>query len=56
MIDDVFIKPVLRIIDVLTCKRTSLIGFSDKIKGIYEEVFQMSKLEVEGFRRMRTMS
>ena len=56
LLNSAFLAPAVSILECLLCKKVRLSCLSDAIDASYETLFEMQKLDVAGFRRMRTIS
>jgi len=56
LINSVIFTPLIVLLKLLTRGKCNFQKLSDGIEGSYERIFQMTRLEVVGFRRLRTMS
>jgi len=59
IINSVGLVPIAVILQALSCgliKGNIAHMFEDKLDSIYEIVFGMSKMDIKGFRRLRTIS
>jgi len=56
LINQALLVPILVLLRTLTCGLLNFTCLSNIIDSSYEVLFEMQKLEVAGFRRMRTIS
>ena len=64
IVTSVAIVPIAYLVQLLTCnfcgqskeKANMAKVFEDKLDSIYEIVFGMGKMDIKGFRRLRTIS
>lgn len=56
VVNQAFIYPLIMLIKFLTCGLLDLTVLNKALEKSYEIMFDMQKLEVAGFRRMRTIS
>lgn len=56
LINQAILTPIIQILKLLTCYKIDFTCLTKKIDRSYELMFEMQKLEVAGFRRMRTIS
>jgi hypothetical protein len=52
----VFLAPILFILNLLTCGRLKDFDIEEKTDKVFEVIFQLTHLEIVGFRKLRTMS
>ena len=50
------LTPLMIIVTIFTCGKFSLEIVDDWIDGIYKKLFGMQKMDIIGFRRLRTSS
>lgn len=50
------LTPLMILVTIFTCGRFSLEIVDDWIDGIYKQLFGMQKMDIVGFRRLRTSS
>ena len=55
VVNKAFIEPISSILQLLTCGHLSLRYISNMLDQTYGNIFGMQKMDVEGFRRMRTI-
>ena len=62
IVNSVAIVPIAYFVQIITCdfcnksKKNIAHTFEQKLDGIYEIVFDMGKMDIKGFRRLRTIS
>lgn len=56
IINQAFLYPIIQVLKFLTCGLLDLSCLNRALEKSYEIFFEMKKLEVAGFRRMRTIS
>lgn len=56
LINSLIVMPVVLILRVILCKKVEFNNLSSFIDNSYSVLFDMTKMEVEGFRRMRTIT
>jgi hypothetical protein len=59
IINSVGLVPIAVIIQIFSCgliKKNLAHIFEEKLDSIYEVAFGMSKMDIKGFRRLRTIS
>jgi len=56
LINSLFFEPPLKLLKMLTCGKVDLTKLSDKINYIYVLLFDMTDMDIAGFRRLRTIS
>ena len=56
IINQAFFYPLIQLMKLLTCGLVDLSCLNRALDKSYEYLFEMKKLEVAGFRRMRTIS
>jgi hypothetical protein len=56
MVNQAFVYPTILLLKLLTCNLVDLSCLIRSLDKSYEVFFEMTKLEAEGFRRMRTIS
>ena len=62
IVNSVAIVPIAYIVQIITCDFCNKFEgniahvFEQKLDGIYEIVFDMGKMDIKGFRRLRTIS
>lgn len=56
LLNQAFLYPIIAFLNVLTCEKLGLGKLLELIDKSYEILFDMQKLEVAGFRRMRTIT
>ena len=52
----VLLAPILFILNLLTCGRLKDFDIEEKTDKVFEVIFQLTHLEIVGFRKLRTMS
>lgn len=52
----VILAPLLFIVNILSCGRLQDIDIEEKTDKVFEVIFQLTHLEIVGFRKLRTMS
>ena len=55
IINTAFLEPVFSLTDLISVGVLNLNMISEVIDGSYEVLFGMSKIDIEGFRRMRNI-
>lgn len=56
LVNQAILVPIIQVLRLLTCNLINLSCLTQTIDNSYEILFEMQKLEVAGFRRMRTIS
>lgn len=56
LLNQALLYPIFATLDVLTCEKLGFGKLLELIDKSYEILFDMQKLEVAGFRRMRTIT
>jgi hypothetical protein len=56
IINQAILYPIIQLLKALTCGIVDLSCLNRAVEASYEFFFEMKKLEVAGFRRMRTIS
>ena len=52
----VILAPILLIVNILSCGRLQDIDIEERTDKVFEAIFQLTHLEIIGFRKLRTMS
>jgi hypothetical protein len=52
----VLLAPILFIVNILSCGRLENFDIEERTDKVFEVIFQLTHLEIVGFRKLRTMS
>ena len=56
LINSIVFEPLIKLLLLITCKKVNLSYLSDHINDIYVLLFDMTNMDIAGFRRLRTIS
>jgi len=56
LINTTFFVPLMHMLKAITCGKVNLIPLTKAVNSLYTILFDMSVMEIEGFRRLRTIS
>lgn len=56
LISSVIFEPIIILVKLLTCNKFDLSFLNERVNDIYVVLFDMTNMDIAGFRRLRTIS